>query len=416
MSKMKLVCGLLALGAAAVVSCSNTTTTAPDQTVNEPFQGEAFPARPLGFTLPTGPYALVTNNGSDTVSVIDLTTHTRVGDVQVGLNPVNLDGPHHLAFNQANQEIFVALSYPAPAIAPGPHAAHGSSTTPGKVVRLKLPDFHLDAVEQAQNNPGDIVISDDGKRLVVSHFDLQKAVAQAANGVEAQRANLLVYDTATFGAKDAPDARSYPICVMPHGVSLSRPDGRFAYVACNGEDAVAVIDLGAPDPTSTIQRIPVGPGPGDASSPRYGPYATALSPDGTRVLLGDTQGHDLRIFDTQAGAMTDAVYSPGGAVYFPAIEASGTRIYVPIQAPDEISRVDLSGASPTEQALRVFTKDECQSPHEAALWNDDQELLLVCEGDHVSPGAVLVLDPTTLATKARIELGVYPDKVIVVKP
>jgi YVTN family beta-propeller protein len=411
MSRLLALVGLLA----ALASCSKTTT-GPDQTINEPFAGEAFPARPPGFTLPTGPYALVTNNGSDTLSVIDLTTHTKVGDVPVGLNPIDLDGPHHVAFNAARQELFVALAYPAPALAPGPHAAHGSSTTPGKVVRLTLPDFHLDAVERTQNNPGDIVISDDGKRLVVSHFDLQKAVAQAANGVEAQRANLLVFDTATFGSPEAHDPGSYPICVMPHGVSLSRPDGRFAYVACNGEDSIAVIDLAAADPASTIQRIPVGPGPGDASSPRYGPYATSLTPDGSRVLLGDTQGRDLRVFDTRAGAMTSQVYSPGGAVYFAAIEASGQRAYVPIQAPDEITRVNFSGTSPVEEASRVFTRDECQSPHEAELWNDDQELLLVCEGDHSSPGAILVLDPVTLATRSRIEMGIYPDKIIVVRP
>lgn len=407
---MKRLASALALG--ALLSCGGDE--AP-RVVDLPAPGAAFPVASPGFTWPTGPFALLSNNGDDTVSVVDLKARAVVGSLRAGLNPVDLDGPHHLAFDKTSGQIFVALSYPAPALAPGPHAQHGSSQTPGKVVRLNAADGQISGQMRADTNPGDIALSQDGSRLVVTHFDLKKALTNASQGIETQRASLLVYDPADFRADASP--RSYNVCVTPHGVALSRPDGRYAYVACYGEDALAVVDLADPDPVAAVQRIPVGPAPGSGSSLRYGPYAAVLSPDGGRVLIGDTEGRDLRVFDVASNAMTKLNYAATGAVYFSAVDAAGKAAYVPVQSPDYIARVNLAGESDAFETLRrSMSKDECQRPHEAVLWDNDQELLLVCEGDHVTPGKLLFLDPQTLETRVSLDVGVYPDKVLVVTP
>lgn len=383
--------------------------------IDLPPPGDAFPAAPLSFSWPAGPFALVSDNGSDTVTVVDLEGRKVAGALRAGLDPVDIDGPHHLAYHRQRREIFVALAYPAPAISPGPHAAHGSSQRPGKVVRLDAATGQITGEMRADNNPGDIFLSDDGARLLVSHFDLQKALANAAQGIEAQRAPLLIYDPEDFRPEASP--RSIPVCITPHGVALSRPDGRHAFVACYGEDALAVVDLANPDPVAAVQRVPVGPAPGVGSSLQYGPYAAVLDPAGRRVLIGTTEGRDLRVFDVDTGAMTPQRYSAGGAVYFAAANAASTVAYVPVQTPDLLARVDLSGQGElVELQRRSFSKDECQRPHEAALWDDDQELLLVCEGDHLTPGKLLILDPQTLETRASLPMGVYPDKVLVVVP
>lgn len=399
--------GLLALGAA----CSSPGEA---RIVDLPAEGEPFPAAPRAFAWPAGPFALVSNNGSDTVSVVDLAQRKVAGTLRAGLDPVDIDGPHHLAYHRQRREIFVALAYPAPAIAPGPHAAHGSSQRPGKVVRLDATTGQITGEMRADSNPGDIFLSDDGARLVVTHFDLQKALTNAAQGVEAQRASLLLYDPDDFRPDASP--RSFPACVTPHGVALSRPDGRRAFVACYGEDSVAVIDLDAQG-EDAVTRIPVGPAAGSGSSLRYGPYAAVLDPAGKQLLVGTTEGRDLRLFDVDAGAMAPRWYSAGGSVFFAAADAASAVAYVPVQTPDFLAKVALSGQGElAELARRTFAKDECYRPHEATLWDGDRELLLVCEGDHVHPGSLLILDPETLETRASLPMEVYPDKVLVVTP
>jgi YVTN family beta-propeller protein len=60
---------------------------------------------------------------------------------------------------------------------------------------------------------------------------------------------------------------------FPAGSALS-PDGKFLYVACNGDNSVAVIDSTA---KTVVQQVPVG----------YFPYAVSVSQDGTKVLVSN---------------------------------------------------------------------------------------------------------------------------------
>jgi YVTN family beta-propeller protein len=374
-----------------------------------PFAGEAFPPAKPSFSLPNGPYALVTNSGSDDLSVLDVTTGTELARVPVGLNPLDHDGPHHLAVDAAHGYVFVALSYPLPTLAPGPHAAHASGSAKGKLVRLDLPSLTRSAVAPTDTNPGDVVVSDDGARLVVSHYDLRRAVTLASQGIDAQRADLLVWDTSKLAANTPPSAATaIPVCIAPHGVILDKPRGDHAYVACYGEDALAVVDFTASPPT--VARIPVGPSPGAPAQPSYGPYALTLSADGQAIFVGDTEGRDLRRFDVSTQSMADEAFAAGGAVYFSAVRADGVA-FVPVQTPDQLLRVNT--ATMQAEATRTFDATECRAPHEAWV-RPNGDVLLVCEGDHVATSHVLVVDGETLATKAVWPVGVYPDKIVVV--
>jgi len=60
---------------------------------------------------------------------------------------------------------------------------------------------------------------------------------------------------------------------FPAGTALS-PDGRFLYVACDGDNSVAVIDTTA---GRVVQHLAVG----------YFPYAVSVSQDGTKVLVSN---------------------------------------------------------------------------------------------------------------------------------
>ena len=367
-----------------------------------PFTGDAFPNQRKGLVLPSGEVGFTSDNGSDTVTVLALPTGQVLAQVPIGRNPVDLDGPHHLAVDRAGGAVYVALSYPAPVILPGPHAAHGASLADGFVQKLALSDLRPLGEVRVDNNPGDIVLSDDGKRLIVSHFDLALAT-QPGLGVAARRARLAVIDPAQFEA----EPRRVTLCVAPHGLALSRPDGRFAYAACYGEDALAVVDLGVQP--AAVKRIALGPKASDTGSPNYGPYAVALSPSGKSVAVSSTGSRDVRLYDVQLGAFGGPVLATAGAPYFAAWSKDGARLWVPTQKPDALVEIEVA----TGTTLRSRNLGAaCVRPHEV-LRGAGGQLYVVCEGDHVAPGHVLVVDPVTLQPGVAVPVGVYPDRLVV---
>src|SRR5262245_14614926 len=95
-----------------------------------------------GATIATVPAhaAYVTNNGSDTVSVIDRdAAEPTVQSVPVDVDPDAHEAPHHLAVDARTRSLFVALAFPpAPTKTRDPHGAHGRADAPGAVARLEL--------------------------------------------------------------------------------------------------------------------------------------------------------------------------------------------------------------------------------------------------------------------------------------
>jgi len=203
------------------------------------------------------------------------------------------------------------------------------------------------------------------------------------------------------------------VCAAPHGVTLSANGGRFAYVACYGDDTMAIVDLeteGAP-----IVRVPVGTGAAvPPAPPKFGPYAAVLSPDGARVAIGTTESKDVRFLDTATRMMTPLSLSTRGAVFFPAWSKDGTKIYAPSQTPDTLQVYDATTG--TQLNLREFTAAECQRPHEAVFGKSEAHVYLVCEGDRKTASHILKLDATTLATVSVLEVGVYPDRLAIGAP
>jgi YVTN family beta-propeller protein len=188
-------------------------------------------------------------------------------------------------------------------------------------------------------------------------------------------------------------------------MALSRPDGARAYVACYGEDVVAVVDL---NNKKVLSRIPVDPSGPAIGDPKVGPYSAILAPDGKWLALGNTVSKDVRFFDTNTETMDPTrTIKTLGAPFFPAFSADGKRLWVPTQSPDAILLVDLENPA-TQPIQRNFAAGECKWPHVVETI-DDTRISLVCEGDHITAGKVLILDATTLETKNEMMVGVYPD-------
>jgi DNA-binding beta-propeller fold protein YncE len=329
---------------------------------------------------------------------VDIGSGATVATVVVGENPVDLDGPHHIALDRPRGFAYVALSYPAPSASP----------RRGVVQKLRLSDLRVVGQVTVDVDPGDIVLSEDGRRLVVTHFDLRRATAVDA-GAGDRRATLALLDPEKILPSKSPDPLKVTVCAAPHGVALSRPSGELAYVACYGDDSVAVLDLRSP--STAPLRVPLGNAARSAPSPPvYGPYSVALSPSGSLLVVGNLESKDLRFIDVGSATLTTRVVPTQGAPYFSAWASDGTELYVPTQAPDAVRVLDAT--SGTLKRARTFTTLECEHPHEAVIGRDTETVWIVCEGDRSKPSVVLGLDRSTLATKWTVPVGVYPDRLV----
>jgi hypothetical protein len=68
-------------------------------------------------------------------------------------------------------------------------------------------------------------------------------------------------------------------------------------------------------------------------------------------------------------------------------------------------RVDLTTGKIVAQVVKP--PDECRAPHAFGVARG--RVFVVCEGDHKGPGTVLEVDPSSLATRRKWTVGVYPD-------
>lgn len=362
-----------------------------------------YPNKRSPLTLGRGPIAMVSNSGDDTISFIDLTRDELISTRAVGRNPVDIDGPHHLAADRSDGLVFTALSYPPNASAStGPHAGHGIGTKPGLVRALSLVDGKPIFEYSVDASPGDIVLSPDKTHLVVSHFDLVLA-ANTRLAFAARRATLMVANL----LHDAPFYQGLvrtTMCVAPHGITFAAGDSTRIYVACYGEDAIGSYTLGAP--AASVIRTPVADGVVEGTV-TFGPYAVTPNPAGDLLVASELEARDVRFFRLPSLERAGAV-GVGGAAYFPSFSKDGRTLLVPTQGPDALVRIDVTTHAIT--ATRRFAVTECQRPHEALLSTDETKVYVVCEGEHTAPSVVLVVDAITFATQKVIPVGVCPDR------
>jgi DNA-binding beta-propeller fold protein YncE len=369
-----------------------------------PYEGEAFPDVTPPIEYPSRA-ALVTNSLGDTVSVLDVTAMTLADERPVGRNPIDVDGPHHVTVDEERGVAFIALSYPTSNVLPGPHATHGSSTAFGWVQKLSLDSLDVLGQARVDPNPGDIVLSPDGRFVVVSHFDLQRAIDNPTD-LELARARLAVLRADSIGT-DALDRRYVTTCVAPHGMVFGG-DG-LLYVACYGEDVVARVDL--EDPSSEPVLLELGPGGGDFGSPNFGPYALLTSPDGAWIAVSNTVSDDVRFLEVATGTVDESrTLFTTGAPFFPAFDEDGATLAVVTQQPDALRVVDM--ATGDELAAREFVGDECELPH--IVVHEGPDFLVVCEGDKKSPGKVVRLDEA-LTIVGETTVGLYPDAIVTLR-
>ena len=274
---------------------------------------------------------------------------------------------------------------------------------------LSLDDLHEIARHELEANPGDLTTTSDGRHVIVTHFNLAETEQVLASGGTLQQAysSLWILD-----AVDLHRIASFPVCVMAHGVEVS-PDDTRAYVACNGQDSLAIVHLD--DPSFPVEPlIPVGPGASNVPSLAYGPYGVLVTEDGLFVVISDQEGGDLRVFDVAAHAFLPQGIRTHSSMVFGTESPDGRYLYFPGQSPPVLVRVRRQDWQ-IDSAQPVATGD-CLYPHDIQIGPDGLYYLL-CEAigsdvNRVARSALDRFDPWTLAITARMPAGVFPHDMV----
>lgn len=354
---------------------------------------------------------LITNSREDTVSLFDVSklgdaTFPELARVPVGLNPVEIEAPHHAAVALDGKHYYVGLSKLAPGSGAGPHGAHGTGQADGEVLKIRTSDNRLVSSARVDRNPGDLVLSPDGKTIVVSHFDLLR-ISEAARGTAPDPdARLVLIDAETMERSGA-----IRVCPAPHGMKYSA-DGKKLYVACYS-DEVAIVKMD--DPTFPITRVKIASNAGDAFTATYQPYALSVSQVTGDVFVSCLVNGEVRVLSGATQTIDTArTARVGGTPVLSDFSADSATLYVPHQGDDRISVVDPATGNVT--ANLALPRDRCTNVHAVSVLPGGN-LAVVCEGDHLGPGSLLIVDPAGTGTVvSATRVGVFPDYVGWVKP
>jgi YVTN family beta-propeller protein len=387
---------LFVVAATMAAGCSGSTSNADDSGVSFPNRRPTFESagRRLGY---------VANRNSDTVSVLDLDAMTLLGSVPVGRDPVEIDGPRHIVLDTVNSLAYLVLSYPNSI--PSAHV-QGAMKRVSYVQALNLSDLSITGELRVDPWAVELAFSPATEGLAVSHADEARALLA---DTEARRANLVLVDPASAIAASNAQPQRLTLCAVPKALAFNG-DGSRLFVACTGEDSVAVVDSAS---QTVLSRVPAG------ASDVNKPYALLVDPGRERLLVSNQVSRTVSMFDLgdtpNLLSTFRAVDDQGATVGIPmfSILLSDEVLAVPFQTPNGAALFDVKTG---EQLLSILYSDaDCMNPAEFSLTSDSR-LRLVCEGDHYKPGQVVEIDPSTLAVIASVPVELYPERMSILEP
>ena len=235
---------------------------------------------PYGVAItPDGNYAYVTNYGSGTVSVIDISTNTVTTTVTVGTNPVGVaitpDGNYAYVTNNGSGTVSVidtslntisttvtVGSYPyAVAITPDSSYVYIANSGSGTVSVIEISSNTVTTTVTVETTPHGVAITPDGNYAYVVNYGsgTVSVIEISSNTVTA---------TVTVGTD-------------PYAVAIT-PDGNYAYVTNNSPGTVSVIEISTNTVTTTVT---VGTNPVGVTITPDGNYAYVTNNGTTTVSV-----------------------------------------------------------------------------------------------------------------------------------
>ena len=296
------VCGLLVI--AALVSCflasaqtlaqnayitnqgSNTMSVINTET-NTVTATVPVGAGPYGVAVtPDDSKVYITNNGSNSVSVIETATNAVVATILVENGPIGVavtpDGGKAYIANTSSESVTIIDT--------------ASNTVTG---RIFVGDFHLAT---------GVAVTPDGTKVYVTSLN--------SGGLFNVSAAVSVIDKATNTVVTVLPGPSGESGIAPFGVAVT-PDGSKVYVANRFSNTISVINTATNALAATI-AVPLGGGE---------PTGVAVAPDGSKVYVTIAASGLVAVIDTTTNTIT-ATIPVGGIPFGVAINPEGSKAYV----------------------------------------------------------------------------------------
>jgi len=215
------------------------------------------------------PFAYITNQESNSISVIDTTTNKVTTTISVGSSPVGV------------------------AISPNGTKVYVANAKSNDVSIIDTATNTVIARVPSGSSPKGIAVSPDGKNVYVANL--------ASNTIS-------VIDAATNAVVNTVKTGK-----SPTGVAVN-PDGKKVYVTNYGDKTVSIIDTATKAVISTV-------------SVEKGPKEIAVTPDGKKVYVANSDSVSISIIDTATNTVT-ATVKVDGAPSGVAVNPAGTKAYV----------------------------------------------------------------------------------------
>jgi hypothetical protein len=401
---------VVAAAAVALASCTlDPDALPPDLEFTIPVE-EAWPVTPLVGPPAGETRAFVTNNLDDTVTVVDIDAllagrndDVVLAQVPVGFVPVEREGPHHVTTD--GEHYYLGISNFVQGAGSGPHGQHGSGDAEGHILKLRVSDNGVAGAVRIDRNPGDVRLTPDGSTLLASHFDQLRIIDAAQQGIEEGPeldSKLAIVDPVTMTRTALVAA-----CPAAHGIGVTA-DSSTAVLSCVS-DEVAIVELA----TQAVTRVPLLDAPGSALAPVCFPYAVTMDDNVAWTSCFNT-GEIIAVNAASKERDGRSFQLLGQIGMFG--EVRDGIMAVAHQNDDGVTLLDVSDAAAvTLSSFKLFAANECVSPH-AARWSaDGARVIVVCEGDQVTPGSLIAIDAAAPhAVVGSALMGIYPDDVAVV--
>ncbi len=166
-----------------------------------------------------------------------------------------------------------------------------------------------------------------------------------------------------------------------------------------------IAELQLDDPAMPFVTFPVGPDPQTSpTNARYGPIAVGVAAGGA-LFVADRASYDVRVIDLATHTPLAVIGTSGGSPFAPASSADGTHFVLATREPEQLFALSRSDDVWSKSASRELRAGECGKPGRTARWRD--RWFVVCEAS----GALLEIDPVTLATRNTFLVGAEPTSV-----
>ena len=367
--------------------------------------GLALVATPLAAQTTTAPFRVgVVSESGDIITWLRPEGSTLVVDkvIPVGVMPADIDGPHNITVSADQRWYYVSI-------------AHG--TPYGTLWRFDASNDTLAGRAQLEFFPTTISVSPDGEFAFVANSDFHGDHPRV-NSISA------VY------TPDMMKITEIPACDMPHGVKVNHA-GTAVWVSCMHSDELLQIDAATFDitrraKTGSGMAMPAAAGahagmnhgapataPAPAAAPAVdnecAPTFVSVSRDDRTLYVACNHKGTLQVWDAESLTMR-AEIAVGAGAYNVEPSPDGRVVVVTNKKAQSASVVD---ARTLKELARIPTTKKIV--HGVAFSPDSRYAYVTQESIGADPGAVDVIDLTTLTKVSTTPLPAQPTGITILK-